>query len=245
MKKLFFLLLMNISLSATCLYAGYDLEKYFPTGQKDIWAYSMVEHDIGQEAGKNEAEIGVEVRFLKDGTGNDLYGPIRMLIKYSDGERNEYSISKDSEGIKVSKFVKENNYYSVFEPPFLLLPSKINEGETKEYSGIITYFDSDKEKGKAKIKRELTANGLEDVETKAGVFKNCVRIYVKEVINKENGEVKNKFYTFWFSPEAGEVKEVVRTITFRLAENEYKKTSSDESTMELKRTTVNGRSFGN
>jgi hypothetical protein len=245
MKRLFFLLLMNISLFATCLYAGYDLDKYFPTSQKDIWDYSMVEYDIGQEASKHEGDIGVEVRFLEGGAEYGLHGAARMLIKYSDGERNEYFISKDSEGIKVSKFVKENNYYSVFEPPFLLLPSKINEGETREYSGIVTYFDSDKEKGKAKIKRELTMNGLEDVETKAGVFKSCVRIYVKEVINKENGEVKNKFYTFWFSPEVGEVKEVVRTITFRLVENEYKKTSSDESTMELKRTTVNGRSFGN
>jgi len=212
-------------------------------GQQDSWVYSLTERVTTQGVDKEETMVAIEVTVSGEET-EGMSKPSRMLIKFSDGEQNEYFISKDSEGIKASKFVEGSEECSVFEPPILLIPAIINEGETVEYSGVATYSDAGGEKGKATVKKEFSLGGLEDIETKAGAFKECIRLFVKEVFNLENGEIKDNSYTIWLSPEVGKVKEIIKTNISRLTDGEYKEFASDEATMELEKATVNGKSFG-
>lgn len=243
MKKTMLAVLINLCFLVTCLYANYDLQQYFPMGQQDSWVYSLTERVASQEAVK-EGTI-ITVGFVVSGEeAVSMSGPARMFFKYSDGEQNEYSISKDSEGLKATKFVEEGDQNSVFDPPVLLLPAKFNEGETVEYSGVVTYADSNGEKKKAKIKREFSLGGIEDIETKAGMFKECYRLSIKEVFDDEKEEIKSNLYTIWLSSEVGKVKEVVKTSISRLTDGEYKEFASEETTMELEKATVNGKSFG-
>ena len=243
MKKMILAVLINLCFLVTCSYADYDLQQYFPMGQQDSWVYSLTERVASQEAVKEGTTITIE--FVVSGEETEsMSGPARMLIKYSDGEQNEYAIGKDSEGLKVTKSKEEGDQDSVFDPPLLLLPTKINEGETVVYLGVVTYSDSNGEKKKEKIKREFSLDGVEDVETKAGTFKECSRLSVKEVLDDEKGEMKTNLYTIWLSTEVGKVKEVIKTSLSRLTDGEFKEFSSEETTVELEKATVNGKSFG-
>lgn len=236
-------LMAGICLFSLDAQAGYNLEQYFPLNRGDSWVYSLTERIAVQEVDSEEKVSAVEVTISGEETEN-VKEVVRMSVKY-EGDANDYFIIKDSAGIKAYKFLEDDGGYCVFDPPVLLLPAQMNEGENVEYSGIATYFDSmGNKRGTEKIIKVFSLTGLEDIKTKAGTFKDCLRIFLKEDFDSDFGEIENNSYTFWLSPEIGKVKEIINTILSRLSNNDNKEFLAKEGTMELEKATVNGKSFG-
>jgi hypothetical protein len=97
------------------------------------------------------------------------------------------------------------------EEPLPPIPTELSETEPHTASTTIRYFDHHgKLDSEGTISRVAEIEGIEDVETPAGLFENCLRVRVDLTFRFGRAHVVEWTSYMWLSPELGEVRRIQR-----------------------------------
>jgi len=176
----------------------YFLKDYFPLTEGITWNYLQT-YDDGHK--------NYEVHCIG---GTQLIDDIitYKMWEFDSGGLNWYDytyecIAWTKEGPVEYKSVSSDGSYAVIDPPVILFPASIHIGETFKHSCEVTEYDKyDRVAATLPYSRELTLDGIEDIEVLAGKFNRCLRFSGIET------EEDMEEFIIWLAPGVGEVKRV-------------------------------------
>jgi len=216
------ILIFGICFFSTKVLAEYEITKYFPLTPGIRWVYS-----IGQKGEKEKIHI-VTVEGVER-----LNGKETIKVAYKKGDQIDYDfLFVDSEGVWVYKSIEEG-VPTLYTPPKILFPARLEEGENFSFSySWVTYDSEGKVDVTGKSKVVITFLGFENVSTELGFFKDCLKFSVAKVVEEDSGDFAISSRTIWLAPNIGKIKESISTTEY---DSEEGSTSKFFEELELKR----------
>ena len=177
----------------------YYFKDYVPLKEGITWTYLQTYAD-----GHKNFEV-----FCIGGTEQINDTVTHKRWQFDSGELYDHDYSYESlawtqEGLKLYKIVYSNGSYSICDPPAIQAPVSIRIGETFKNSCTMTEYDaagniiSSRPYG-----RELTLDGVEDIEVLAGSFTQCLKLSGKFTEEENESQV-----TICLAPGIGPVKSI-------------------------------------
>lgn len=175
------------------------LKEYVPLKEGITWNYLHTYAD-----GHKDYEV-----FCIGGAERINDAVMHKRWQFDSGELYDHDYSYESlswtqEGLKLYKIVYSNGSYFTCDPPAIEAPASIRIGETFKHSCTMTEYDADGNVINSwPYGRELTLDGVEDIEVLAGSFTQCLKFSGKFTEKENESQV-----TIWLAPGIGPVKTI-------------------------------------
>jgi len=177
----------------------YFLKDYFSLAEGITWNYIQTYAD-----GHKNYEV-----FCIGGTEqiNDAVTHKRWQFDSGELYNRDYSyesLAWTKEGLKLYKIVYSDGSYSICDPPAIEAPVSIRIGETFKHSCTMTEYNAAGNiMNSSPYGRELTLDGVEDIEVLAGSFTQCLKLSGKFTEEENESQI-----TIWLAPGIGPVKSI-------------------------------------
>jgi len=234
-----FILFVTAGFTFSGTLLAYNLKEYYPLGEGDTWVYKLVVNEGNVEI------IDQEIAKIK---GTEKIGKVETRKIMSLQSKNQ-CVAIDSEGVKLYKYWGWfNGDYETYEPPKMFFPNNMKVGESRTYKIISTIYDvRDIEDERIRDAGVLTITlaSIEDVEVRAGKFKNCLKfVSVYDFEEKNEAEIGKETITTWLAPGIGRIKIEHNSVQYcqdaRYCQNEKKEDKITES-LELTEAMIKGK----
>ena len=117
-------------------------------------------------------------------------------------DHDKYFVTLNDEGILLHQTITNEGAFGIaeatFDPPAIFFPTALPVGHQWE---IVTETELDLV-GPVTSTSTIEVLAIEDVETPAGTFQNCVKLDIKRVADTALGKVKYHFHQ-WLAPDVG------------------------------------------
>jgi hypothetical protein len=177
----------------------YFLKDYFPLAEGITWNYLQTYAD-----GHKNYEV-----FCIGGIEQINDAMTHKRWQFDSGELYDHDYSYESlawtkEGLNLYKIVYSDGSYSICDPPAIEAPVSIRIGETFKHSCTMTEYDAAGNLISSwPYGRELTLEGIENIEVLAGSFAQCLKLSGKFTEEESESQV-----TIWLAPGIGPVKSI-------------------------------------
>ena len=149
-------------------------------------------------------------------------------------DHDKYFVTLNDEGILLHQTITNEGAFGIaeatFDPPAIFFPTALPVGHQWE---IVTETELDLV-GPVTSTSTIEVLAIEDVETPAGTFQNCVKLDIKRAVDTALGVVHYHFFQ-WLAPDVGPIKfqDVIQGVTFELQSYDLVEAPTvDETSME-------------
>ena len=149
-------------------------------------------------------------------------------------DHDKYFVTLNDEGILLHQTITNEGAFGIaeatFDPPAIFFPTALPVGHQWE---IVTETELDLV-GPVTSTSTIEVVVIEDVETPAGTFQNCVKLDIKRVVDTALGVVHYHYFQ-WLAPDVGPIKfqDVIQGVTFELQSYDLVEAPTvDETSME-------------
>ena len=189
-----------------------DAQNYYPADIGNIWV-------MKSEDGAEQTTYTIEA------SEENVNGEPTRIVKIktevlgtSTVKTNTFLVQIDEEGMKLHRIIAElGDIFGVahveFSPPVIFFPATLQLGEVWETQGEteVTLI------GPTTVSTESKVIAVENVNTPAGTFENCLKIRIRTITAAGLGISRSTAYQ-WLAPDIGPVKfETPQDIVFKLA----------------------------
>ena len=177
-----------------------NAQVYYPTDIGNVWILESEDHTerITYAIGKTDERFnGKEGRILRITTA---------VLGTTTANTSTFFMQVDEEGIKLHRIVTAlgdtfGRASVEFSPPAIFFPAELELQTTWEVSGKTEINIV----GPATVSSVNEVIAIEDVETPAGTFENCVKVQVRTKTTAGLGTSRSTSYQ-WLAPDVGPVK---------------------------------------
>ncbi len=132
-------------------------------------------------------------------------------------DHDKYFVTLNDEGILLHQTIVDEGAFGIaeatFDPPATFFPTALPVGHQWE---IVTETVLQLV-GPVTSTSTIEVIAIEDVETPAGIFQNCVKLDIKRIVDTALGKVNYHFYQ-WLAPDVGPIKfqNAIQGVTYEL-----------------------------
>ena len=188
-------------------------QNYYPLEVGNIWilestdgAEKLTYSITGPEVinGQELKILNIAASLTSDATGEPF-------------DHDKYFVTLNDEGILLHQTIINEGAFGIaeatFDPPVIFFPTALPVGHQWE---IVTETELDLV-GPVTSTSTIEVLAIEDVETPAGTFQNCVKLDIKRLADTALGKVEYHFHQ-WLAPDVGPIKfqDVIQDITHEL-----------------------------
>ena len=183
---------------------AYDMVEYFPLNQGDTWIFFYTSnHPFESIATPYIAQYVIN--------GTELVNGVETTKKVRERTDIYSCWAIDSEGVKRYKsYVGGVGHYVVYDPPEIILPARLDVGETYQSSFSASVYSTEDDSLMYEItgNNTVTLDSVEDVTVRTGDFKDCLKLIGSGKWQTADGSMTSETEgTTWYARNVGSIKE--------------------------------------